>query len=386
MPKKMMVLFYILVVYAILTSNAFALSQSVRFCFRIDINLSDASNTEGDYIINNNPIVAYGINAKVSENGTGIDLFNGWTDADTGCTPYMTMSTLKSYYIRAYSISKSAESNYIKVHVGSGTGIYTKPLDLDFTPNGSGTCTYHWEHDPNQSDDFNEGNVLAVASFAIRRKPAGLAAKWFEFYDETCSGDPNDGACFKNGNIYIDDGGNIAQNAKTGITHEMGHAVGYFSNGNQGALHSYSDTGSNLVCASTDDGHNSHSREYQRAAAVEGIAHFYAAAVYNIQNEGDCTFRTEDCEIMADWLHNQCREPYDNRGVENDWLRFWWDVYNVFDLNVDDIFNIWNYANPNTWTDESVYYRFRNVAMNQGFNMATWDLLGMHNGVYEGTW
>ncbi|NLH47416.1 MAG: hypothetical protein GX444_02320 [Myxococcales bacterium] len=400
MPHKKLVPIGALVILMLMTSSAYALS--VKICFKIDLNLYDAMDEAGDYINSNIPITGYGIKAKVGENGNGPVLFETWTDSDTGCTPYLTMSSAKSYYIRAYSMSKSVDTNYVKVYTSSTEEYYfTNTLDADFTPAASGTYTFNYDNFPDILDGFNEGNVLAVASYAIRRKPAGLTAEWFKFYRETCSGDGLGNACFKNGAIYIDDENNIAQNNKTGITHEMGHAVGYKSNNYQNALHDYTDTGDDDIyegdddssptptpwpCYSTSEGHHENSRELQRGAAVEGIAHFYAASIWNIKNDGDCWFRGLDCQDDEDYMHDICDPPFTNRAVESDWLRFWWDVYEDMDLTVAEIFELWDLANPNNWTNASVFERLRNAADAMNLSLTLWDNLADANGVDQGVW
>ena len=230
-----------------------------------------------------------------------------------------------------------------------------------------------------------------MASYALRRKPAGLTAEWFKFYRETCSGDGLGGACFKNGAIYIDDEESIAQNNKTGITHEMGHAVAFKSNNYQSANFSYSDQGAtgDTLCYSPPNYHLKHSREWQSAAVNEGIAHFYAASVWNMKNDPACSnndeccyYRTDNCENLYDWLHD-CVGPYTNKGVEFDWLRFWWDVYEDMNQTVADIFKIWDEANPEDWTQSTVYSSLRTSAIQNGLSENTWDIYAFVNGVDE---
>ena len=111
-------------------------------------------------------------------------------------------------------------------------------------------------------------------------------------------------------------------------------------------------------------------------AVNEGIASYYAAAIWNRTDESDCYYTpsyaldwTQDgvgdssaefsCEsgVYAgvdsyDYMGDYCLAvgAVTNRGTQYDWMRFFWDLETDQGLSVTDIFAIWDEADPDAWT------------------------------------
>jgi hypothetical protein len=271
------------------------------------------------------------------------------------------------------------------VYTGSsGSTLHQQTVDWDYDPPlVPGTAFYVYEI----INQEHETNVLAAASFAVREHPAGISSNNFYFHTHT----PGDvGAYFDGvlGRVYLDQ---IAKDAKTGTTHELGHYIGWKRDSNQAAECDYGDTGEgDPDCDSTSTGHYIDSREWQTAAAYEGLAHFYAAATWNDESESDCEFRGEDCEggttgHQVDWL-DQCDGNLTNKGNELDWLRFWWDLHTDLDASVADIFLIWGDANPHNWDSSQVFARLRQHAPSHGISTGNFEAWGATNGNNHGVW
>lgn len=362
-------------------SNILA-TRNVRFCFKTEVLFGDYAN--GDYWTDPNyDKTAYGIRALVQKNYLGTEIFLDYVDGDTGCTPMLALSTDATYLVRLYTRSKVGNNNVVHVYQSDDPDTYQwGTVSWAFDPDdiaegGTATMTY-------PSEDNHSNNILAAASYALRRRPAGLSNHNFYFYALDC---PSGGSCHSDGYIYLDmPDANRGRNSKQTITHEMGHLIGWKKDGDQSPSgHSYADIGC-ITCTSANDDHLIDSREWQRDAAKEGIAHFYGATAWNNKAENDCQWRGFDCAYHHDFLHIVCLGTDEDRGVEGDWLTFWWDVHRTFPLSVADIFDIWGAAAPHDWVDSSVYKRLREAADDFGLDLDYWDDWGRYNGVDEGTW
>jgi len=117
--------------------------------------------------------------------------------------------------------------------------------------------------------------------------------------------------------------------------------------------------------------HSFATEEWVTAAANEGLAHFYAAAAWNWPAGYDCEWYSYydgsivDCEYGSKHLVNTCHGgsfPSIDSGSELDWMRFLWDVHSDCDISFGPIMDIWDAANPRTWSDSNVVSRLIDAA------------------------
>ncbi|MCK6528206.1 hypothetical protein L6R50_11830 [Myxococcota bacterium] len=379
-----------------------AASRTLEMCFELNLDFVDGDWTwlSDDYLDWPGPYPAIGVHVRIESNETPGVLFNGKLEepglfSREGCTPLLSFDDDETYLISIWS--------YAAVN-GNSVYVYNNPtLDQVFYTNlwtafdptayphlstvtGTTVVRRHW-------------NILGAAIWALHRNNAGMTGKAYKFYDEAnpeCAG-----SCVSGGEAYI----KASQtDRKYVISHEMGHLVQYFATSYKSAAKDYDSRMVNCFSDRWDeqDGdsiidhpswlsegdHGSHemnTREYQSAAATEGMAHFYAAASWN-RVEQDCWFGyyvgwvdwnldrirqadeqtgLVDCangHHVAPWIededyyHNRCWPGLDangnvvmNRGTEYDWLRFWWDMAYSGGLSVDDVFTIWAFAGPYDW-------------------------------------
>jgi len=234
---------------------------------------------------------------------------------------------------------------------------------LTFAPTASETKTF-------TSGVADHWNIAAAMGKSLRRQMAGVTDPTFIAYTQPCACvTPPDRSCLCSGKLYIDSYG---VDRKYIISHELGHAVAYVRNGNASASKDYTADPDNCV-TDTARSHEAASKEYQSAAANEGIAHYYAAAVWNDTTESDCGFyyyksidwdlvegndpQEVDCEdapmsglANANYLEDLCDKPWLDLGTEWDWLRFFWDLTTDEGVSTEHIFDLWDESNPDTWT------------------------------------
>ncbi len=111
--------------------------------------------------------------------------------------------------------------------------------------------------------------------------------------------------------------------SKLAISHEIGHAV----------MRSVRSENWTPSCNVVGTGHMFLSYETSGCAFVEGFAHFFAASVWNDEDESDCWLQwgsdAVNCELgQPDYPLRALETLYDNwnaRGVEVDWMRALWD-------------------------------------------------------------
>jgi hypothetical protein len=180
----------------------------------------------------------------------------------------------------------------------------------------------------------------------------------------------------------------IGANRKYKILHEMGHMDLGRAGGGLPALDTSADHDSaegdgGTVCAGPGDGPPTHllEKEYQSAAAWEGIADWYMVNAFNTSgcrfmywrdadwtcdgaesetNEGATSDPIVDCGAAmsppddANYLSDCCVENINDRAIEFDWLRFWYDLTQDAALEFVDCREIWADADPTTWDAQGV--------------------------------
>lgn len=392
---------FLILAFTLCPVPSWAATYHVNFCAKYSVDFEDASSgVLDDFWTNNTDKAARGVRIKVESNSDPDPPvyydYTDYTGVNEGCTGVLTLSSTDSYLVRIYS-EALVGGNYIYVRNNPTndqrfyTTIYSafvpsqdESIDID-TPIGR-----HW-------------NIAAAAGYTQYRRRGGLTGETYILYDEECDGG---GSCNDGGEIYLSP--DVGAVRKYVIAHEMGHALAAeLENGTYANFDYTASLGGCYTVATRD--HEINSKEYQSAAANEGFAHFYSAVVFNDDTETDCHVeyyktvdwdldgtvddQTTDCESGpvngADYLGDSCIGTITNRGVEYDWLRFWWDLTTDEGVYFTDCGHIWDRANPWSWnaTGDSTGLnypatRLRDAADTEGF-LTEWDAKDNFNGVHR---
>ena len=342
-----------------------------RVCIRYQPDYDDIHGGE-DWWMTASEREARGIRIRITaaDNSIGDDLFYGYVNAETGCTPTMLVKSSGRYGIRAYSQARISDpaGNFVDVHqpVGSHSRYW-----IQLTSNAApGNVSYVWTNNAKYQADVV--NVAAVVGHALNKRYGGLDGEEFHVYPASCRFAPGQGSCYEDdasdlpgidsGDALFLSGG--ARRRKFVIAHEVGHAVAAKQEEPpaEAAIAPWHDPKCNERGASS---HELTSKEHQSTAAKEGFAHFYAATIWNDRLQKDCAFAyyksvdhdldgtpTTDpwvsCEDGADFLTKAgCAE--EGFANEWDWMRFWWDLHTDADVSFVDIAEIWAQADTHTW-------------------------------------
>jgi hypothetical protein len=223
--------------------------------------------------------------------------------------------------------------------------------------------------------DTESINILAAASFALQRHNLGITGETFRFMLGDCP-DREGTSCerWPEWGLYIQPD---HAHFKFVIVHELAHALTDAANG--GAEDRNDEMADVDACtpAYSAVGHRMNSKEFQSNAAVEGIAHYYSALVFNELGEDDCEIEKH---YTLDWNRNGQRDELTdvqvfscedgipeaginsqdylgdfclgegiehNRATEYDWLRHLWDF--TQEVSPETLLEIWDHADPHDW-------------------------------------
>ncbi|MCZ7585030.1 MAG: DUF3152 domain-containing protein [Deltaproteobacteria bacterium] len=284
--RGLFVIFSILMVEFLIPAGraeAQGLGYNVVLCLRYEVDYQDADG--GDWWNTSDDKTARGIRALVQRNSDSADVFYGYTNASTGCTPTLTFNVGQTYLVRLYSEATVANSNLIRVLFSDILPWrYFRTVASSFNPGSPGTYYF-------TMDDWDTQNIpqtAAAAGYAVHNRYGGMSGETYILYNQACS--PGGPSCLNSdtGELYFNDFG---KRHKFIIAHEVGHAVGYKRDEGE------SPDGSGYGATSTqcsewppNINHDFASKEWQGAAVSEGFAHFYAATVWNDPSESDCSF------------------------------------------------------------------------------------------------
>jgi hypothetical protein len=348
----------------------------VELCARYAVDYADADAAVGDdYLTDNDEVLASGVRIQVVRNSDSAIVFDGNADdggADDGCVA-VTGLTTTNYSVRVLSTAEVA-GNTLKVWNNDSSNVLHAWVDPFWVPPlGGGTETF-------TTSLGDPWRILATATHAMHRSDAGLSGENLVFYTQECSGG---GSCLGgNGRVYLCPSATCSNNPhnKTLVGHEMGHLVFFLANNGVAATADSTYVGS--VCDNGGSGseHRINSEEYQGLAASEGLAHFWAAYAFNDEAESDCGFDWYGGEVEWDYVdypleservscegapdparaptvdgadfHGDVCGGASSKGVEYDWLRFGWDLVTDANMPVEDVFAIWDVANPQGWSSD----------------------------------
>ncbi len=416
-------------VIALLLPTA-ASAVPVRLCFEHNIDYSDADTNVGDdFWTNNNDVDALGVWVKVVNGNGGDTVHNTWVSRSgsyPGCTPVLSLSPTHSHTITVESRARGVNNNIIEVY--QTWDEFIPPLmtkyTFSLTPlNYPWTLTYTRDT-PNTEDWW----LLAAAVYANKRRAGGVSNYTHRFFSDS---GPTGSAQLCDDVIDGEDRGaclaDIVADNKYIIVHEMGHLIWRANNSEDPAQTSYgaSSASDGSSCNDGSPNHNQNSFEYQSAAAYEGFAHYYAAAVWNDHTENDCRFRhyvdvdwhndgtappeqfydfpndwSIDCEGgqhdggetvgAGDYFGGQCAQgTTDNRGTPGDWMHFFWDLTSKEGINTGTIGHIILDADSDTWnsTDSGPTTGAPSSRMYSSFylngHVSAWNNQAFANGVHR---
>jgi hypothetical protein len=364
-------------------------SFNYNMCFRWPVTLVDAGFGEDYGTDPTSPWVARG--GRVSILQKGKKLFDGYLDAN-GCTGAFKAASGLDFSIFGTSRARIA-----------GNDVIARAAD------GKEVSFVIWDADPGVNQNpvyvFPEvapvTTMLAVGAYTMQKFNGGMTAKSMPL-ENRCNPVPNGCCdCAQDDRIWLTNG---ADN-KFAISHEMGHRILALYTGGYVNDDRYDLDSNNKLACDTSTSHAMWSMEYESAAAMEGWAHFIAAATYNDragENPGGAfrywssqnTIDIEDSspQFPANYFDTVCSQlpftPTAKMGVEVDWMRHFWDYYSN-DLDVD----------PGTrptvkqmmseidaapaWTQSNTWARIRQgVSSYSGAaQLARWDQHGAWNGV-----
>ncbi|MEQ1507538.1 MAG: hypothetical protein ABMB14_35235 [Myxococcota bacterium] len=375
---------------AVASAAPFNVSQ--RFCIFVDIAFKDEDG--GDRWFDDSvDKEARGFAVEVRKHnliGAGSTLvWSGWTEwngADAGCTPFVTMQHDNAvpqgyrYLVRVRSDGAQVRGNTIHS--------YTTPANADaavtdvlvfYSPTVNNIKVYP---PPLSGGSEKRWNVLVTAAFALSMHDGDLDST-YTFGQAVDGGDPADdvGYHFSPNLVYLDD------RKRWVYMHELGHAVSDYAAGDHAMPFDYTSSTDNCGDAPVD--HALLEQEWQSAAAVEGIATWYAEITFNeVYTDADCELAywrsvdwdnnqspdtlaaiPHDCigdpdgsgtfADEVDWLRNLtdapdsegCNSVLTNKGVEYEWSRYFWSMVTQHGYSISQIWAVWNGASPSTWDD-----------------------------------
>lgn len=355
-----------LVLALVATTPSTATATNVRFCADYKVAFDDVvAGTGDDFFNTNDDKIARGVRVRVTEVG-GSDSYYGYTPyngSDAGCTPFLNLDPTQAYRVRMYS-EALVGTNYIRIRNNPNqNNRFYYDSETDYVPPANGTATVGITSSINPV-----WNVAAATGYAQYRRRGGISNSTYLVFDEPCPG--VSGSCATDGYLFVD---GADRNLRYVIVHEMGHVLADKKNG--GLDPNLDASAASTFCSEGGSGHRANSREFQSVAADEGFAHFYAAVIFNDDSESSCGFfysglvdwdfdgTTDTSQIGCeggpiagidgrDYMGDFCIESglsNDNRGVEWDWLRHFWDLTTDQGVYFTDVARIWNVANPDSW-------------------------------------
>ncbi|MEN0061072.1 MAG: hypothetical protein AAGA48_02925 [Myxococcota bacterium] len=310
-----------------------------------------------------------------------------------GCT-VLDLVPGETYEFKAGSI---LEIDHIELNVLDGTfrkGITVTVLrDLNATPGSAAETRYTV---PATFGTFQSvidnghvaWNMAAMLGFGLYRKRINDMNLVEAYWDDSPIGCTT---CANRHKLFVDE--TTLHEQRFPMLHEMGHVVAYYADDQRKPNFSYKANASGSC-----DANNSHQIEHEEwasAAAVEGMAHFYAGTVLNKQVEFDCQvvqvgidfnndgavgqpvtgnefFLPHSCEDGpylvsgiedrldgtawddGDYMEQECEMPGpDDRHTPYDWMRFFWDLDTDQSFTFGRIMRLWNNADPHNWDKNS---------------------------------
>jgi hypothetical protein len=375
-----------------LPAAAQAKTVQVKFCTDLEISFRDGA--IGDMWATATSVDARYISTKVVRND-GAVVWSGYASS-SGCTPALSLSTTRSYTVTVKSDFLVSNNNQVVVYDDPTSPAFFEWSAAAMKPTASGTKTNTWTYSATSAPYVS--NLLAVAHRAIDIQSAGVTDDLFVFFHDPCPG--GTGSCLSSTTldaahpswptVYISDVEN-AQRSKFVVAHEIGHLVGAMRDEHKRVAGQNDDaeytTDPTLSVCATGSGHDIESEEWQNTAMNEGLAHFYAAALWNDADPTECDFgrwkptrEITACDESEGWLEDTCyggATVSSHTANEGDWLSFWWRMHAQEGYSVTELLDAWDAADPSSWSSAArgfdTYSDLRAGGVAAGIDSAVWD-------------
>jgi len=424
-----------------LTLSRPAWAINIGLCANLAASYTDADSTitpadaNTDYF-NSSPVnqPAYGMWIEVYNSGGSTPIYDNWLQDDNGTFPGCTVAaniTVTSgtpYDVKVFSKMKIHNDTVIlkKRRSGQSDAIITyKWTGVSFTTNNAYSVL-------NDVPDTEMSRILAVLGFALSRKDGGMSGQTINIWDVDAASIPSGCgtsiACNSGGDIYYGVDATLtppdATVYKSVMAHEFGHQVM-----NDVTVYTipgpnYNAPTTNLCQSGPTNGHLRNGIEWHSAAVVEGFAHFYADAVFNVVGGTGCAdfaknaidwdltdstnspvnpYRCDDSPVAGlglstgDWEYDNCyTSPFNSlQGLANeyDYERFFWDMADKEGASVAQLIDILSDANASgPWNgnylgnSDDVAARLVSSATLNGFDASptyVWNTEIVGNGVFR---
>lgn len=276
----------------------------------------------------------------VLQNGSGANVWTGYLDA-YGCSPYVNHAngTYKGWVTT--SIYRSASDVTINLTPTDSSGLRWYWQSYVISGSGGTVTLEAFGADTVSSAAIAAANTLYRSTTAY---PYGTAAN--VYVDQNCPG--SQGGCASGNNIWLgqDNYGVGLGWFKYVTSHELGHVAMDALFGMP--LNSYDNDAPSDLCQckhvlSANQFHCLQSRHHIASAQVEGWAQFFGSTNLNSGSQSNCTFvnykefknpsgsvqpvpNAKGCYSPVLWMETYC--PATTRGVEWDWMNFYWRLDN----------------------------------------------------------
>jgi len=345
-----------------------AATVTTRFCVFGNADWSDPN--IGDWLTSNQYWTAQGMSYYVwddDEDLVGVGYLGVDDGAPNGCTRSYSVDANATYRLEVFSFAAPPNG------AGDWSSMDVWPTASESALVNVGTAAQH-----NAFLDINNPSVRVAfaASTAMYMLPDGVDQDF-----DVHVGKP--ATTYTGGEVHISSG---HTDEKFIIARTLGYAVlanhmpTFWGSG----LLDYSVTGSgSCVSGASNAGYGS--EEHMSVAFVEGFASFYGAAAFNDKSQPDCAYwhgATMDCEYHSA-SHPLAKQRTvcggrSGRGVQWDWTRQFWDVYQATDFA--SVMGFLGAADSSAHTKKNTYVRLDWAANWSNVN-SVWDAGKSSNGV-----
>jgi len=359
------------------TAQAQTVNRQICGWYAIDFEDVSTINThlDDDYYLANTDRPARGAKLQIWDHSVGNPSWQSywlsWGDLATACVT-LTVNPTHDYALRFVS-DAFVNGNTIKVRQ---------------TINGNSMMAVasgptHWDPDSGDVDIHSSvrdmWNVAAASGHAMYRRDGGVDGEVY-LVDVRTTGGPSiyiDGALAETLGVPI--GTSLSSshvNFKYVIAHELGHWVQDAVNNFAGTLRDPATISGDPSCDDALDDGQLIVKNHSSAAAIEGIAWYYAAVAFNQTQDTHCEIAFEgdyngDGDVLEsddetapscegepgeDWIEEDWHGAYcptgtgqAPSGVQMDWMRAFWDADTDEGTSTTSLMQMFANANPETW-------------------------------------